>query len=180
MTSKERPGEWLRRMAAQSGYDQASLARAVGVSRTAVTNWENGINVPGARNVPALSRAINRPQAEIIERFGVKMSGPLPEPELGDPGLPAALTRLAEIQKGQTEALGAMTELLQALRETVEDLRDVQAGQTRAIERLLDELPARLVRALSPATQLGPDETPPLASSEPATRRDPSASPAGQ
>lgn len=53
-----------------AGYSQSKLARTIGITRSAVWQWEDGETVPGARNLAAA-----------VDAFGISMErfyGPLP------------------------------------------------------------------------------------------------------
>ncbi len=54
-------GERLRELREQAGLSQTALAKAVGVSRNAVSQWEAGTTQPSTKRLSAVSRALNVP-----------------------------------------------------------------------------------------------------------------------
>jgi len=53
--------EEIRRRRDTQGLSQEDLAKALGVSRRAVTNWETGAAVPGGKNLRGLDRVLGDP-----------------------------------------------------------------------------------------------------------------------
>jgi len=70
-------GKVIRRYRMAAGMDQAGLAACLGVSKTAVGNWELGLSRPDMDTVPALCEALRMPVTELL-------------------GMPAAATPTAE------------------------------------------------------------------------------------
>lgn len=82
-----RPTAWLKNARKRAGFgSQAALAAAVGVSRGAVGNWENGTDRPSMENAERLAVHLRKQRAEVLALFGYPIGG-------GDPAieLPAGL-----------------------------------------------------------------------------------------
>lgn len=58
--------ENLRKLRDLSGLTQEDLAKKVGVSRVAVTRWENGANAPGGENVARLAALFDVTAAQLL------------------------------------------------------------------------------------------------------------------
>lgn len=83
-----RPTAWLKNARKRAGFgSQAALAAAVGVSRGAVGNWENGTDRPSMENAERLALHLRRQRAEVLALFGYPIGGADPTVEL-PPGLP--------------------------------------------------------------------------------------------
>src|SRR5688572_3464184 len=59
-------GATLRRLRLQQSVSTSELAAQVGVSRTTVWSWENGATKPRLDKVPALARALNMPENDLV------------------------------------------------------------------------------------------------------------------
>lgn len=71
-----RPTEWLKNARRQAGFgSQAALATAMGVSRGAIGNWENGTDRPSMENAERLAQVLKRQRAEVLARFGYPIGG---------------------------------------------------------------------------------------------------------
>jgi transcriptional regulator with XRE-family HTH domain len=83
-----RPTQWLKNARKRAGFaSQAALADAMGVSRGAVGNWENGTDRPSMENAERLAVQLRRQRAEVLAMFGYPIGGGDPAIEL-PPGLP--------------------------------------------------------------------------------------------
>jgi len=105
-------GAWLRQQRMRAGYaEQRSFALAVGVSRSAVANWENDIGKPSMAHAEKISTLIGRPRSEVLARFGYPIGGGLPEVAMGLP--PEWLTAIqAAVSAGVAEGVAqALAEL---------------------------------------------------------------------
>lgn len=64
-------GDWLKRARRRAGFKrQADLATAVGVSRSAIANWETERGVPDMANAERLAVVLDKPRAEVLARYG--------------------------------------------------------------------------------------------------------------
>ena len=65
---KKIPGDGLggviRACRLRRGLNQPQLARLLGVTKNAVTNWESGLTNPNYRIVPDLCRVLDRMKAQ--------------------------------------------------------------------------------------------------------------------
>lgn len=59
-------GQRLRELREQSGLSQTELAKVVGVSRNAVSQWEADVTQPSTRRLSAVARALNVPIDRIM------------------------------------------------------------------------------------------------------------------
>ncbi len=59
-------GQRLRQLREASGLSQAQLAKAAGVSRNAVSQWEAGTTQPSTRRLAAVARALNVPVDKLV------------------------------------------------------------------------------------------------------------------
>ena len=59
-------GERIRREREAKGLTQEELAEAVGVSRQAVSKWENGTSDPSTSNLCALAKLYGIPVEELL------------------------------------------------------------------------------------------------------------------
>lgn len=78
-----RPTEWLKTARKRAGYgSQAALAKAVGVSRGAIGNWENGTDRPSMENAERLAVVLKRQRSEVLAKFGYPIGGGDPLSEM--------------------------------------------------------------------------------------------------
>jgi DNA-binding XRE family transcriptional regulator len=71
-----RPTAWLKNARRRAGYaSQAALAKALGVSRGAVGNWESATDRPSMENAERLATVLGRQRAEVLARFGYPIGG---------------------------------------------------------------------------------------------------------
>lgn len=64
-------GDWLKRSRKRAGFArQEDLAEALGVTRSAVANWEAERGDPDMANAEKLAVLLHRPRAEVLARFG--------------------------------------------------------------------------------------------------------------
>lgn len=71
-----RPTQWLKNARRRAGFSsQASLAKALGVSRGAVGNWESGVDRPSMESAERLASVLGRQRAEVMARFGYPIGG---------------------------------------------------------------------------------------------------------
>jgi transcriptional regulator with XRE-family HTH domain len=64
------PGErrrWLRVARKAAGLTQDKLARKIGRSKSAITQWESGQRSPGPQAVPQLAEALKMTPREVAE-----------------------------------------------------------------------------------------------------------------
>jgi transcriptional regulator with XRE-family HTH domain len=63
------PGErrWLRVARRAAGLTQEKLARRIGRSKSAITQWESGQRSPGPQAVPQLAEALKMTPREVAE-----------------------------------------------------------------------------------------------------------------
>jgi len=59
-------GEALKARRAAAGYTQEYVAEALGVSRQAVSKWENGTSEPSTANLMALAKLYGVPVDELL------------------------------------------------------------------------------------------------------------------
>ena len=132
----DRDAKWLKRTRIAAGYPkQEAFASAMGVSRSAVGNWEaeGSAGRPDSSQVPKLARLLGVSQAEVIERLGIRMQGRLEEP--ADP------------------TLAALREQTGLLREILAEMRRASLGQVVTADEMM--------RALGMSTEPGsPEGTP--------------------
>jgi DNA-binding XRE family transcriptional regulator len=111
-----RPTEWLKNARRRVGYStQASLADALGVSRGAVGNWENGTDRPSMENAERLAVLLKRQRSEVLAKFGYPIGGGdrLTELPVGLP--PEWLTAIRnEIAAGVADGLVQVLEQLRS------------------------------------------------------------------
>ena len=101
---------WFRRARLRAGYaSQAELARALGLARAAVANWESeSVRGRPSRSVlPRLAHLLGVPPEEIAARFGIELERPLAPPAGPDPDLLAAIEEAVArgVARGLREAL---------------------------------------------------------------------------
>ena len=60
-------GENIRRLREQNGYSQAKLAEKVGVTRAAISQYENGTTIPRMGVIERMARLFGIPKSELIE-----------------------------------------------------------------------------------------------------------------
>ena len=63
-------GEALKAWRTAAGFTQEYVAEAVGVSRQAVSKWENGASEPSTANLMALSKLYGLPVDELLRPAG--------------------------------------------------------------------------------------------------------------
>jgi transcriptional regulator with XRE-family HTH domain len=66
MGSDEAVGAALRRLRLQKGISLTDFAEQVGVSRPTIWSWEHGRTHPKENRIPALARALNVSEIELI------------------------------------------------------------------------------------------------------------------
>ena len=64
-------GEKIRACRRKAGLTQEQLAEAVGVSRQAVTKWEQNQSAPGTAHLMALAQALSLPAGELLDHLAV-------------------------------------------------------------------------------------------------------------
>ena len=101
---------WFRRARLRAGYaSQAELARALGLARAAVANWESeSVRGRPSRSVlPRLAHLLGVAPEEIAARFGIELERPLAEPRGLEPDLVAAIEEAVArgVARGVREAL---------------------------------------------------------------------------
>jgi transcriptional regulator with XRE-family HTH domain len=101
---------WFRRARLRAGYrSQGELARALGLARAAVANWESDTvgGRPSRSVVPHLARLLGVPPEELAARFGIDVERPLAEPRGLEPDLVAAIEEAVArgVARGVREAL---------------------------------------------------------------------------
>jgi len=101
---------WFRRARLRAGYaSQAELARALGLARAAVANWESESvrGRPSRSILPRLAHLLGVPPEEIAARFGIELERPLAPPARPDPDLLAAIEEAVArgVARGLREAL---------------------------------------------------------------------------
>ncbi len=104
----ETVGAWFRRMRLRAGYrSQADLARALGLARAAVANWESDsvAGRPSRSVLPQLARLLGLRADELAARFGIDTAPPAPPPL--DPAILAAIEEAVArgVARGVAEAL---------------------------------------------------------------------------
>ncbi len=72
-------GEKIRACRRKAGLTQEQLAEAVGVSRQAVTKWEQDQSAPGTAHLMALAQALSLPAGELLEPDAPAGDAPLKE-----------------------------------------------------------------------------------------------------
>lgn len=78
-----RPTQWLKNARRLAGFgSQHALAKAMGVSRGAVGNWENGTDRPSMENAERLATHLRRQRAEVLAMFGYPIGGGEPMTDL--------------------------------------------------------------------------------------------------
>ena len=63
-------GEALKAWRTAAGFTQEYVAEALGVSRQAVSKWENGASEPSTANLMALSKLYGLPVDELLRPAG--------------------------------------------------------------------------------------------------------------
>jgi transcriptional regulator with XRE-family HTH domain len=101
---------WFRRARLRAGYaSQAELARALGLARAAVANWESeSVRGRPSRSVlPRLAHLLGVSAEEIAARFGIELERPLAPPANLDPDILAAIEEAVArgVARGLREAL---------------------------------------------------------------------------
>lgn len=89
---------WIKNVRRRAGFaTQSDLARALGVERSAVGNWETGRGVPSMAHAERFAVVIKRPRAEVLAKFGYPIGGgdPISPPELPGEWLAAIRTEIA-------------------------------------------------------------------------------------
>ena len=86
-------GEKIRACRRKAGLTQEQLAEAVGVSRQAVTKWEQDQSAPGTAHLMALAQALSLPAGELLE----------PDAPAGDAPLKEALAILRAEEKRRAD-----------------------------------------------------------------------------
>lgn len=122
-------GDWLKRRRAKAGYPrQQDLAEAMGVVRTAVTNWEQGAS-PSMAHAEKLAALLRLPRAEVLARYGYPIGGGEPIADL--PAIPPEWLAAMRVQIAAGVADG-IAQALEALRdEGLLGGRDRPGGQSR-------------------------------------------------
>jgi transcriptional regulator with XRE-family HTH domain len=77
-------GEWLEDQYLRAGFTQMEFAEAVGVAQSTVSSWVNVGKKPRRRVVPAIARALNLSEDEVLERIAYPRRSAVDEP--GDEG----------------------------------------------------------------------------------------------
>ena len=111
-----RPTEWLKNARRRAGFaSQAALATALGTSRGAVGNWENGTDRPSMANAERLAVVLHRQRSEVLAKFGYPIGGgdPISDLPMGLPPEWLAAIR-AEIAAGVADGLATVLEQLRA------------------------------------------------------------------
>ncbi len=62
-------GQWLRELRMEHGYTQEYVAEMLGVSRQAVSKWENGSSEPSTAKLFALAQLYGLEVAELLENI---------------------------------------------------------------------------------------------------------------
>jgi transcriptional regulator with XRE-family HTH domain len=101
---------WFRRTRLRAGYrSQAELARALGLARAAVANWESeSVRGRPSRSVlPRLAHLLGVTPEELAARFGIDVERPLAQPAIPEPELLAAIEEAVArgVARGLREAL---------------------------------------------------------------------------
>jgi transcriptional regulator with XRE-family HTH domain len=69
-------GEWLKRARLRVAYArEEDLAADMGVSRSAVANWETERTRPSMANAERLAALLKRPRSEVLGKFGYPVGG---------------------------------------------------------------------------------------------------------
>lgn len=109
-----RPTAWLKNARRRVGFgSQAALSKALGVSRGAVGNWENGTDRPSMENAERLAAVLGRQRSEVLARFGYPIGGGGPvieQPAAMPPEWSAEVERAvaAGIAEGVAQAIDAL------------------------------------------------------------------------
>jgi transcriptional regulator with XRE-family HTH domain len=111
----ESAAAWFRRARLRAGYrSQGELARALGLSRAAVANWESETvqGRPSRSVLPNLSRLLSVSPDELAARYGIDVERPMAEPAGLSPDVVAAIEDAVArgVARGLHEALGARHE----------------------------------------------------------------------
>jgi transcriptional regulator with XRE-family HTH domain len=101
---------WFRRARLRAGYaSQAELARALGLARAAVANWESESvrGRPSRSILPRLAHLLGVSPEELAARFGIDVERPLAQPSIAEPELLAAIEEAVArgVARGLREAL---------------------------------------------------------------------------
>jgi transcriptional regulator with XRE-family HTH domain len=106
---------WFRRARLRAGYrSQAELARALGLARAAVANWESETvrGRPSRSILPRLAHLLGVSPEKLAARFGIDVERPLAEPGIPDADLLAAIEEAVArgVARGLREALAEQRE----------------------------------------------------------------------
>ncbi|HEX5466229.1 MAG TPA: helix-turn-helix domain-containing protein [Candidatus Limnocylindrales bacterium] len=109
-----RPTEWLKNARKRAGYaSQDDLAKAMGVARGAVGNWETGRDRPSMANAERLATLLHRQRSEVLAKFGYPIGGGEPLTELPIALPPEWLDAFrAEVAAGVAEGMAQVVEML--------------------------------------------------------------------
>lgn len=61
-------GRSLKTARQAAGFSQTKLAKAIGTSHSAISFWENGVNIPNVRDCWSIADALNITIDELIGR----------------------------------------------------------------------------------------------------------------
>jgi len=106
----ESAAAWFRRARLRAGYaSQAELARALGLARAAVANWESETvrGRPSRSILPRLGHLLGVSPEELGARFGIDVARPLAQSPIPEPELLAAIEAAVArgVARGLREAL---------------------------------------------------------------------------
>lgn len=109
-----RPTEWLKNARRRAGFaSQDALAKAMGVSRGAVGNWENGTDRPSMENAERLAALLRRQRSEVLAKFGYPIGGGEPLAEMPVALPPEWLTAIrTEVAAGVADGMAQVLEQL--------------------------------------------------------------------
>lgn len=63
--------DWLRQQMAERGYNQAALAKTLGVGQSTISNWLQGLATPSVDNLVALSGLFDYDHMALMEMVGI-------------------------------------------------------------------------------------------------------------
>lgn len=107
-------GDWLKRARLRVSYARAEdLADDMGVSRSAVANWETERTRPSMANAERLAAVLKRPRSEVLAKWGYPVGGGEPLTVLPTVIPPEWLSSIrAEIAAGVADGLAQVMEQL--------------------------------------------------------------------
>jgi len=66
LSNRSKAGDLIRTSRLAKGYNQPRLAQVLGISKSCITNWENGLSLPSSQVLPRLCALLDLDAAELL------------------------------------------------------------------------------------------------------------------